>query len=80
MVFIKDLALQNCLLYMRKNLNKFLDQVGHYGSLLTDLPKVFHCMIHDLLIVKLQAYDFDNDFLNFICNYLSGCKQKTKIK
>ena len=75
-VFIKDLALQNFLLYMRKNWKEFLDQGGHYGSLLIDLPKVFDCMTHDLLIVKLQAYDFDNDF----CNYLSGCKQKTKIK
>ena len=57
-VFIKDLALQNFLLYMRKNWKEFLDQGGHYGSLLIDLPKVFDCMTHDLLIVKLQAKQF----------------------
>ena len=36
--------------------------------------------MHDLLIVKIQAYGFDNDFLNFICNYLLDRKQRTKIK
>ena len=37
-------------------------------------------MVQDLSIVKLQAYGFDNDYLNFICNYLLGRKQRTKIK
>ena len=61
-VFVKDLVLQNCFLNMIKNWKKSLDQGGHYGALLTDLPKVFDCMFHDLLIVKLQSYGFDNDF------------------
>ena len=43
-VFVKDLALRNCFLYMIKNWEKFLDQGGHYGALLTDLPKAFDCM------------------------------------
>ena len=74
MIFVKDLALQNFLLYMIKNWEKSLNQEGHYGALLTNLPKGFDCMMHDLFIVKLQAYGFDNDFLNFICNYLLGRK------
>ena len=78
-VFVKDLALQNCLLYMIKNWKVSLDEESHYGALLTDLRKAFDYMMHDLLIVKLQAYGFDNDLLNFICNYLWGCKQRTKI-
>ena len=44
------------------------------------MPKAVDSMMHDLLIVKLQTYDFDNDFLNFICNYLLGRKQRTKIE
>ena len=35
--------------------------------------------MQDLLTVKLQAYGFDNDSLNFVCNYLFGRKQRTKI-
>ena len=65
---------------MVKNWKEFLHQGGHYGALITDLPKAFDCLMHDLLIVKLQAYGFDNDFLNFICNYLLGRKQRTKRK
>ena len=52
------------------NWNQSSDQGAHYDALLTDSPKAFDCMIHDLFIVKLQAYSFDNDFLNFNCNYL----------
>ena len=74
-VFAKYLALRNRLLYMIKNSEESLDQVGHCGA-----PKAFDCMIHGMLLVKLQAYGFDNDFLNYNFNYLLGRKQKTKIK
>ena len=57
-----------------ENWKESLYQEGHYGALLTDLSKAFDCMMHDLSIV----YDFDNDFSNFICNYLLGLKQRTK--
>ena len=45
-----------------KTWKESLDQGGHYYTLLTDLPKTFGCMMHDLLLVKLQAYRFDNGF------------------
>ena len=35
--------------------------------------------MHDLLIAKLQAYGFDNDSLNFICNYLVDLERRVKI-
>ena len=35
--------------------------------------------MHDLLIEKFQAYSFDNDSLNFICNYLFDREQRFKI-
>ena len=56
-----------------------VDQGGHYGLLLTDLTKAFDCIMHDLLIAKLQAYGFDNDSLNFVCNYLVDRDQRVKI-
>ena len=36
--------------------------------------------MHDLLTVKLQSCGFDNDSLNFLCNYLLGREQRIKIK
>ena len=38
-IFVKDLALRNCLLYMIKNWKESLHQGVNYGALLTDLPK-----------------------------------------
>ena len=38
-IFVKDLALRNCLLYMIKNWKESLHQGVHYGALLTDLTK-----------------------------------------
>ena len=47
--------------------------------LLTDLSKAFDCLVHDLLIAKLNAYGFDYDALLLINDYLSERKQRTKI-
>ena len=58
---------------------KFLDIGGHAGALLTDLCKAFHCIDHELLILKLHAYGFDTDVLKFIYSYLKGRKQRTRI-
>ena len=35
--------------------------------------------MHNLLIAKLQAYGFDDDSLNFICNYFVDREQRIKI-
>ena len=59
--FRKGFSTQNCLLHMVENWKESLDQRGHYGALLTDLLKAFDCIMHDLIIAKLQAYGFDND-------------------
>ena len=77
--FRKGFSTQNCLLYMIENWKESLDQGGHYGALLTDLSKAFDCIMHDLLIAKLQAYGFDSDSLNFICIYLVDREQRVKI-
>ena len=51
---------------MIENWKESLDQGDHYGALLTNLSKAFDCVMHDLLIPKLQEYGFDYDSLNFI--------------
>ena len=49
------------------------------GTLLIDLSKAFNCMLHELLIVKLAAYDLYYNSLQKLQSYLSNRKQRTKI-
>ena len=44
-----------------------------------DLSKAFDTLHHDRLIVKLEAYGFDRDYLLLIKSYLSNRWQRTKI-
>ena len=44
-----------------------------------DLSKAYDCLSHDLLIAKLEAYGFDIDSLNFLLDYLSLRKHRTKV-
>ena len=64
---------------MLEKWRKALDARQLAGGLLTDLSKAFDCLNHELLIAKLEAYGFDHTSLEFICSYLLGRKQRTKI-
>ena len=70
--FRKGFNTQNRLLSMTEDWKESLDQGSYYGALLTDLSKAFDCIMHELLIAKLQAYGLFNDSLNCICNYFVG--------
>ena len=50
-----------------------------FGTLLTDLLKVFDCILHQLLTGKLSAYGFDFEALKFIYNYINNRKQRVRI-
>ena len=52
---------------------------GKAGVLLTDLSKAFDCLVHDLLIAKLNAYGFDYLSLKLIYNYLSDRLRSVRI-
>ena len=60
-------------------MQKNRDRGGSLVAILTDLSKVFDCLLHDLLIVKLRAYAFDMASLKLINTYPSGRKQRVKI-
>ena len=45
-----------------------------------DLSKVFDCFPHNLLIVKLHAYEFSKKTVTFIYSYLKRRKQNVKIE
>ena len=64
---------------MLEKIWKNLDQGNFSGMLLADLSKAFDCLVHDLLIAKLNAYGFDYNALSMINNYLSDRKQRTII-
>lgn len=58
---------------------KHLDKGDVCGALLTDLSKASDCLPHDLLIAKLNVYEFDMPSLKFISSYLSDRKQRVRI-
>ena len=58
---------------------KIVDTGGVFGALLTDLPKAFNCIPHDLIIAKLEAYGSHIDTLKLIHDYLSNKKQRVKV-
>ena len=44
-----------------------------------DLSKAYDCLSHDLLIAKLEAYGLDIGSLNFLLDYISFRKNRTKV-
>ena len=44
-----------------------------------DLLKAYDCLRHDLSIAKLEAYGLGNGSLNFLLDYLTFRKQRTKV-
>ena len=77
--FRKGMSAQNCLLFMIEKWRKCLDNKGKAGVLLTDLSKAFDCLVHELLVAKLNAYGFDYLSLKLIYNYISGKFQRVRI-
>ena len=58
-----------------KNGKEKLDKGFFAGAVFMDLSKAFDCISHDLLIAKLNAYDFDRKSLVFFYSYLKQRKQ-----
>ena len=49
-----------------------------FGALLTDLLKAFNLIDHELLIAKLNTYDFRLTALKLVQDYLSNRKPRIK--
>ena len=78
--FRKGYRTQHCLLIMIEKWKKILDNRGAFGALLTELSKAFDCILHDLIIAKLEAYGFQIDALRLVYDYLSIRKQRVKSR
>ena len=57
--FRKGFNVQHCLVSMIKKWKESVNSGGVFGALMTDLPKTFDCLHHELSIAKLGAYGFD---------------------
>ena len=44
-----------------------------------DLSKAYDCILHELLVAKLECYGLDELILKLILEYPSNRKQRTKI-
>ena len=77
--FRKGFSAQHCLLSVLEKWKTAVDKKKPFGALVTDLSKAFDCLSHDLLLAKLNAYDFSLKALRLIQSYLSNRKQRTKI-
>ena len=44
-----------------------------------NLSKAYNCLLHDLLIAKLETYELDVSNLNFLLDYPCLRKNRTKI-
>ena len=53
------------------------DSGGYVGTILMSKP--CDCLSHNLLIAKLEAYGLDVGSLNFLLDYLSLKKNRTKV-
>ena len=56
-----------------------VDNKGNFDAFLTDLSKAFDCLLHDLLLAKINSYGFSLPALRLVQSYLSNKKQRTKI-
>ena len=79
-VFRKNHTTQNALLVMIEKWKNILNKKLKVGALFMDLSKAFDTLDHSLLLVKLSAYDFDNNSLSFVRSYLTNKIQRCKIE
>ena len=70
---------QHSLIVLLGKWKEGVDQGHVFGALLTDLSHAFDYLPHNLLIAKLNAYDFDKKAVRFVYDYLTSRKQRIKI-
>ena len=77
--FQKGHSTQHALFRLIQKWQAELDSGGYVGTILMNLSKAYDCLLHDLLIAKLEAYGLDVGSLNFQLGYLSLRKHRTKV-
>ena len=75
--FRKGFNAHYCQLSMIEKCKESVDNGGAFGALMTDLSKVFDCLLYGLLIAKPNAYGFDIKS-GLIQQYPPNRKQRVK--
>ena len=70
----KQHSANNVLISLLENWKKNINNNKIVGAVFTDLSKAFDCITHDLIIVKMEAYDFSEDSLTLLYSYLKRQK------
>ena len=70
---------QHVLISLIEDWKTSLDNDYLFGAVLMDLSNAFDCIPHDLLIVKLHAYGFDENCLVLINSYFKRRNQCVRI-
>ena len=68
--FRKGYSCQHLLMRFTEEWRKHSDKNKIVEALLMDLSKAFDCLLHDLLIAKLEAYGFNTKTINIFKSYL----------
>ena len=71
----KNYNTQYCLTYMLEKWKNTLDKGKHIDAVFMDLSKAFDTINHDLLMMRLEVYEFSTNALLFMISYL-----KTDLK
>ena len=77
--FRKAFSMQYLLIAMIEKWRKNIDQSKSCAALLTDLSKVFDCIVYGFLVAKLEAYGFSYEAVKVMHNYLTDRKHRTKV-
>ncbi len=78
--FRKGYNTQYVLMHLIEKWKNALYQSKSCRTLLMDLSKAFDCILHDLLIAKLQAYGMEENASTFMNSYLRNRQQRVKIQ
>ena len=65
--------------YLIESWRKCLDASGIIGTVSMDLYEAYDCIMHDLLIAKLEAYGCDRNCLKLMYSYLTDRSQRDKV-
>ena len=77
--FRKGYSTQHALIKPVEHCRAGLDDKNTVGMVLMDLSKACHCLPHNLLIAKLEAYGFGMNSLRLLYSYLTARRQRVKI-